>query len=98
MKLIFLPVVLSSSMHRDFWKRHFIRLCTTWKLTNFQVLVTCPTYPLVSSMLLRLVIVKLIILLEHDLYDEVLHAVTDDLYHNWSQHVQIYSGPMLIFL
>ena len=35
---------------------------------------------------------------EQDLYKETLHSVTDDLYHNWSQQVEIYSGPTLMFL
>jgi hypothetical protein len=44
-------------------------------------------------MLFRPVRHKLRISFEQDLYEETLHSVTDDLYHNWSQQVQIYSGP-----
>jgi hypothetical protein len=52
----------------------------------------------VPSILLRPVVThKLRISFEQDLYKSGLHLVNDDLYHNCSQHVQIYSGPTLMF-
>ena len=34
---------------------------------------------------------------EHALYLLALHFTTEDLYHNWSQQVHMYSGPHLMF-
>jgi hypothetical protein len=51
----------------------------------------------VLLMLFRAVMHKSRISFEHDLHKEALQLVTDDIYHSWSQQLQMYSGPTLMF-